>query len=212
MRVPLAFLAVLSPRLAGIIHSRRADERENIGRAKMICSFRYVGALGLLLLVWGMPRVARAQSECKLVYDAVDKLNVTPHHGFTTRSRVSDADKPETMEGIFVGGVYYVQIRGKWVKSPMTAEQMKQQEEENRKDAKNVSCKHLRDELVSGEAAAVYKVHSETEDTKADSQIWISNSKGLILRQEEDLNTGGEKMHIVTRFEYSNVAAPKLSP
>ncbi len=185
---------------------------KNIGWARMICFFRRVAALGLLLLLWGMPRVVRAQSECKLVYDAVDKLNVTPHHGFTTRSQVSNADKPETMEGIFVGGVYYVQIRGKWVKSPMTAAQMKQQEEENRKDAKNVSCRHLRDELVSGEAAAVYKVHSETEDTKADSLIWISNSKGLILREEEDLDAGGDKMHMVTRFEYSNVTAPKVSP
>ena len=185
---------------------------KNIGLARMICSFRCVAALGLFLLLCGMPRVVRAQSECKVAYDAGDKLNATPHHGFTTRSRVSNADKPETMEGIFVGGVYYVQSRGKWVKSPMTAEQMKQQEEENRKNAKNTSCKHVRDELVNGEAAAVYKVHSETEDTKADAQIWISNSKGLILREEEDLDTDGEKMHIVTRFEYSNVAAPKLSP
>jgi cytochrome c556 len=185
---------------------------KNIGWARMICSFRYVAALGLLLLLWGMPRVARAQNECKAAFEANDKLLTTPHHGFITRSAVSKADKPELMENIFVGGVYYVQIRGKWVKSPMTAEQMKQQQEENRKNAKNVSCKHVRDEPVNGEAAAVYKVHSETEDTKADAQIWISNSKGLILRQEEDLDLGGDKMHVVTRFEYGNITAPKVSP
>jgi len=185
---------------------------KNIGLARMICFFRRVAALGLLLLLWGMPRVARAQNECKAAFEANDKLLTTPHHGFTTRSAVSQADKPELMENIFVGGVYYIQHRGKWIKSPMTAEQMKQQQEENRKNAKNVSCKHVRDELVNGEAAAVYKVHSETEDTKSDSLIWISNAKGLILREDEDLDAGGDKMHMVTRFEYSNVTAPKLSP
>jgi hypothetical protein len=185
---------------------------KNIGWARMIFSFRCVAALGLFLLLCGMPRVVRAQSECKAAFEANDKLLTTPHHGFTTRSAVSKGDKPEPMENIFVGGVYYVQIRGKWVKSPMTAEQMKQQQEENRKNAKNVSCKHVRDEVVNGEAAAVYKVHSETEDTKSDSLIWISNAKGLILREEEDLDAGGDKMHIVTRFEYSNVTAPKVAP
>ena len=185
---------------------------KNVGLARMICFIRYAAPLGLLLLLWGMPRVARAQSECKAAFEANDKLLTTPHHGFITRSAVSKADKPELMENIFVGGVYYVQIRAKWVKSPMTAEQMKQQQEENRKNAKNVSCKHVRDEPVNGEAAAVYKVHSETEDAKSDSLIWISNAKGLILREDEDLDAGGDKMHMVTRFEYSNVTAPKLSP
>jgi hypothetical protein len=185
---------------------------KNIGLPRMSRFFRYVAALGLILLTWGMPRVVRAQSECKVAFEANDKLTTTPHHGFTTRSRVSKADKPEPMEDIFVGGVYYTQYRGKWVKSPMTAEDRKKQQEENRKTAKNTSCRHLRDELVNGEAAAVYKVHSETEDSKVDSQIWISNAKGLILREEADLDASGDKMHMVTRFEYSNVTAPKISP
>jgi len=185
---------------------------KNIGLARMICFFRRVAALGLFLVMCGMPRVARAQIECKVAFEANDKLITTPHHGFTTRSAVSKADEPEPMEDTFVGGVYYIQYRGKWIKSPMTAEQRKQQQEENRKNAKNTSCRHLRDEPVNGEAAAVYKVHSETEDTKADSLIWISNSKGLILREEEDLDAGGDRMHMVTRFEYSNVTAPKVSP
>jgi len=187
-------------------------DSKKIGLARMSRCFRCVAALGLFLLLCGMPRVARAQSECKAAFEANDKLITTPHHGFTTRSAVSKADKPEPMENIFVGGVYYIQHRGKWMKSPMTAEQMKQQQEENRKNAKNTSCRYVRDEPVNGEAAAVYKVHSETEDTKSDSLIWISNAKGLILREEEDLDAGGDKMHMVTRFEYSNVTAPKVSP
>jgi hypothetical protein len=174
--------------------------------------FRYVAALGLFLLLCGMPRVARAQSECKAAFEASDKLVTTPHHGFSTRTPASKGDKPETSEDILVGGVYYIQYRGKWVKSPMTAEDRKKQGEENRKNAKNTSCRHVRDELVNGEAAAVYQVHSETDDAKVDLQTWISKSKGLILRQEEDLDVEGDKMHIVTRFEYSNVTAPKVSP
>ena len=90
---------------------------------------------------------------------------------------------------------------------------MRAQEEENWKNAKNVSCKYLRDESVKGESAAVYSTHNENEDTKEDGQVWVSKSKGLPLRQEEDVDIGyGDKRHHSTRYEYTNVQAPAVSP
>jgi hypothetical protein len=75
-----------------------------------------------------------------------------------------------------------------------------------------VSCRLLRNEVVSGEPAEVYSVHAETEDLKSDSLVWISKSKRPILRQEQDLDTGlGDKSHISTRYEYTNVSAPNIS-
>ncbi len=44
------------------------------------------------------------------------------------------------------------------------------------------TCQYLRDESVNGEAASVYKVHSESEVAKIAFTIWISKSKALPLR------------------------------
>ena len=65
---------------------------------------------------------------------------------------------------------------------------------------------------MNGKSAALYSTHSESEHGKNDNQIWVSKSKGLILRQETDLysNRGNGKTHLSVRYEYSNVQAPRL--
>jgi hypothetical protein len=157
---------------------------------------------------------ARAQDSCRPLYDASDKLLTGPSHAYQTESNPARPGSDVTNhEIIYTGGAIYVMMKGKWTKSPMSAAAMHAQEEENKKTAKNVSCKHLRDESVKGESAAVYSGHSETDDTKADTQTWISKSKGLLLRQEEDVDIGGgDKRHFSIRFEYTNVQAPAVSP
>ena len=157
---------------------------------------------------------ARAQGDCKPVYDAVDKLTTVPSHAYQTETNParpgSDAGGAEL---ISTGGAVYVMMKGKWKKSPMSMADVHKQEEENLKTAKNISCKHLRDESVKGESAVVYSAHTETEDTKADAQMWISKSKGLLLRQEEDVDIGGgDERHMSIRYEYTNVQAPAVSP
>ena len=98
-------------------------------------------------------------------------------------------------------------MRGKWTKSRFNQQAMHEQELENRKNNK-VSCQHVRDESVNGEGAAVFSTHSESEDAKADGTAWISKSRGLLLRQE----IGLEGDHLETRYEYTNITAPKVSP
>jgi hypothetical protein len=64
---------------------------------------------------------------------------------------------------------------------------------------------------VNGEAAALYMAHSENDDVKSDAQTWISKSKGLPLRTEEDIDTGGgDKRHMSIRYEYGNIQAPAV--
>ena len=149
---------------------------------------------------------------CKFVFDANDKLNTTPWHMYETELQgVSKSGKPETRESIFVGGVRYIHFRGQWKRSPMTDSQMRDQELENRKNAKNQSCHFAKDDIVNGEAASVYSVHYESEDTKSDGQVWISKRSGLILRNELDIDSGGGKSgldHYSVRYDYSNVKAP----
>jgi hypothetical protein len=166
-----------------------------------------IAAVAILLGFAGAPS-ARAQADCKVVFDATDKLLTTPYHLYMTRPGFTKDAKPQTDELISVGGAHYVFSRGAWKKSPMSIEDLQKQVQENRKNAKNMACSHVRDEAVNGEAAAVYKAHAETEDMKSDALVWISRSKGLILRQEEDLDDSGEKRHMSLRYEYTNVSAP----
>jgi hypothetical protein len=157
---------------------------------------------------------ARAQSDCKTVHDAVGKLTTVPNHAYETETNPARPGNGATShETIRTETTIYVMISGKWQKSPLTPAQMRAQEEENWKNAKNVSCKHVRDESVNGQSAAVYSTHNEDEDTKEDGQVWVSKSKGLPLREEQDVDLGsGDKHHMSIRYEYSNVQAPAVSP
>jgi hypothetical protein len=149
-------------------------------------------------------------SECQPVLDALDKLFTTPYHMYMTQTGILPG-KTLTSETVFAGGSRYILYDGKWSLSSLSTEEMKEMEQRNRKNAKNISCQHVRDEAVNGEGAAFYSTHEETEHGKTDSQIWISKSKGLIVRQETDLDTGAaNKSHLSVRYEYNNVQAPKL--
>ena len=152
-------------------------------------------------------------SACQAALDAGDKLFTTPYHAFMTESGAGVGNrKPMSSESVFAGGVLYVLYNGKWSPSGMTTEEMKAMEQRNRNNARNMSCHYVRDESVNGEAAALYTTHEETPHGKTDSQTWVSKSRGLILRQEIDIDTGGPngKTHMSSRYEYSNVQAPKL--
>jgi hypothetical protein len=68
----------------------------------------------------------------------------------------------------------------------------------------------VRNESVNGEAAAVYSMRRETDIANENGLIWISRTGGLALREEIDMDYGGslEKMHLIARYEYSNVKPP----
>jgi hypothetical protein len=84
------------------------------------------------------------------------------------------------------------------------------QEQENRQRS-NFTCRYLRDESVNGERAGLYSTRAETADQKSDGQIWISKTRGLPLRLEMDIDTGGKtgKNHSSMRYEYGNVQPPQ---
>lgn len=151
---------------------------------------------------------------CKVMFDALDKLTSTPNHFYMTETGGAK-NKPTSSEGILAGGIRYIKVDGKWMKSPMSSQEVQEQEQKNRQDAKNnYSCRYMRDESVQGESAVVYSAHQKNEDFTTDAQIWISKSKGLVLREEEDMDVGGGasgKSHLSVRYEYSNVQAPLSS-
>ena len=160
-----------------------------------------------------MPLAANpgVDSACQAVLDASEKLYTTPFHMYlTSAGGLVGNGKPMSSEMISSGGTDYVLYNGKWTTSS-TAER-KALGQRNRNNAKNMSCHYVRDESVNGEGAALYSTHEDTAHGKNDNQIWISKSRALILRQETDIDTGGAngKSHVSSRYEYSNVHAPKL--
>ena len=65
------------------------------------------------------------------------------------------------------------------------------------------------EESVAGAAAAVFTSHTGNEGVKADARIWVAKGSGLVLRVEEDRDTGGgDKAHVSIRYDYTNVQAP----
>ena len=170
-------------------------------------------AIALLILTPLAVRPARAAAvdpACKPVLDSLAKQYSTPVHLYMTEVAELRGGKPRSTESIFAGGAIYIQVRGKWKRSPMSLEEMRRQREENIRDAKSMSCRYLRDEAVGGEAAAVYSSQSETEDTKSSSTLWVSKRTGLPLKNEIDVDTGGTqgKEHRSIRYDYSNVLPP----
>jgi hypothetical protein len=87
---------------------------------------------------------------------------------------------------------------------------MLKQEEESHQNSKE-SCHFLRDDASEGDPASVYDAQSEAEGGKSEVQIWISKASGLPLREEIDLDLGGDthKSHSSVRFDYDHVDPPK---
>jgi hypothetical protein len=147
-----------------------------------------------------------ADTTCQTLFDTRLRLFKVSSHSYTTETL--PGGKTQTSEAIFANDAIYVLMKGKWIRSRMTPQDMLKQEEENIRDSKS-TCRHVRDEMVNGEAAALYMGHSENDGIKSDAQTWISKSKGLPLKTEEDLDTGdGDKRHMSIHYEYSNIHPP----
>ena len=179
------------------VHSTEAK------RIGWLCSMVLL-TLGIVLMgATSLP----AQTNCQAVNDAMNKIYTTPTHLYN----ITDSNRKSEL--IYVGGIIYDNFRGKWARSRTTLAQVMKMEEENGRNSKT-TCRYLRDESVNGETAAVYSTHAERSDEdlgqiESDGQFWISKSKGLPLRHEEDIDAGGgSKKHHSTRYEYTNVKPP----
>ena len=159
-----------------------------------------------------IPAFAHAQTipaACRPLIDAERKTITTPHHVYSTEGSARPGQKARTSEGITAGGVIYIQVSGKWKRSPWTLKQALAQMDTNLTTATAYSCAHVGDESEAGTAAAVYTAHTENEGVKADARIWVAKATGLILRTEEDEDTGaGAKLHMSIRYDYTNVQTP----
>jgi hypothetical protein len=175
----------------------------------MTKSLRVVPAVFLFLIGAG-PAFAQATmpAECQPVLAAGEKQFTVPSHAAMTTTGMGPA--PMNSEVINIGGVTYVKVMDRWMKSPMSSEQMAQQAKAKMTSGKT-SCKQLPDESVGGVSASVYSSHTDTDHGGTDTQVWVAKSTGLPLRSEIDMTMGGgKKSHVSVKYDYDNVKAPEV--
>src|ERR1700728_5512518 len=99
------------------------------------------------LLTIGFVASTHAADSCQPVFDAMSKVLVTSSHVFSTEGAGTRAGAKPQSESIYFGGAIYVKLNDKWIRSKMTAQQMRSREKENRRHG-TATCPYLRAELA----------------------------------------------------------------
>jgi len=146
------------------------------------------------------------EADCKVVLDAILKLTRTPVHQTISVESAASPGKPLLSEIVRTQSTMYTQVRGQWMARPYDAKKAAQDAAQTMQKAQH-TCSRVRSEAVDGHAAELYSVQSRTEQSTVDSQIWISTSTGLPLRQHTEMSGAAKGRHDV-RFDYTKVRAP----
>jgi hypothetical protein len=141
---------------------------------------------------------AQLSGACQPVFAAMEKTMRADHATSTTRAG-------ESLHGITVGGVNYLQMQGVWKKSPMSVQDNIDRSHENLKNATEYSCKPLPDSTVNGVAVANYATHT-VGGAVIDNTISIDRRTGLAVTVTTDIKDSGS--HVVTQYSYSGIKAP----
>jgi hypothetical protein len=167
-------------------------------------------AAGIVATFVAIAPSAHAQkdmSSCKVVFDAATKMTTTPNHAYVIMNLGAGA--PKTTEAITTPTGRFIQVNGKWMRNPMSAQDELARTKQNIQNATAYSCHKVRSETVTGVATTLYSAHEVTEAGASDSQVWIANGTGLLVREELHLSGGGT---VSTRIDYANVKAPAGVP
>ncbi len=115
---------------------------------------------------------------CQPMFAALEKNVTTPYHMYMTQTSAAVQNgKPRSSEIISVAGMRYILVDGKWAARQVSAEQSKAAVQQARENAKNGTCRYVRDEAVNGESALLIATHGQSGGATSDTQIWISNPK-----------------------------------
>jgi hypothetical protein len=175
------------------------------GTYRRRCARRAIAAIAPALLA-GACAVAHAQdATCDKVWAALAKQVATPHRDLST-STSATRPAPTQAEILYTSNKVYSNFRGKWISRPFDPKQEMKDRDEARA-SNHVTCQFARDEAVDGESASVYLVHNTVDNVGTSvTQLWISKSSGLPLRQVVDIPE--DKQHITVRFDYRNTQPP----
>lgn len=154
------------------------------------------GAMPLAFFAFGL----HAADACDPLYQAGIKSVQTPHHAYVTTT--VRGGKPQLAEAIYADGVEYLQIQGKWMRNPMSHQDLLDIAQNKLKTHPD-ACTSVGDQTVDGEAVSVYKAHNN--ETGTDQQVRIFKSSGLMQSGSLTLPDGTV---VEGRYHYDNVHAP----
>lgn len=176
---------------------------------------RFATAVSAVLLA---SSPVRAQAiNCATVKATSLKMFDIPYHMYMVDSGAANealhGGKPTSGEVISAGGQMYVLNKGKWMKSPVSLAELKKDQTDN-PDSTKATCTHLRDESVNGEAASVWRSQLVNDMGTVDSDMWISKSRGVVLKAISVTDVGGPmgKSTVSARYDYTNVRPPAGVP
>lgn len=159
------------------------------------------GSFIVMCVVFALPsRASAGRADCAAVQAAVVLQSKTPFHAVITKAPTKAGAFPTSAdEAIWAGNTFYMKLSSSWLKTPMTADGVLQGVTGG--IAHFSGCRRLADEVIRGEATAVYAAKMESGEQ---AQLWISAKTGLLLREvvDEDI------MKVTAEFDYANVHAP----
>ncbi len=161
---------------------------------------RTIPLLVLVALTGSFSTTSHAANTCDALYNAGIKSVQTPHHVYSTTTM--RGGEPKTGEAIYAGGVEYLKLQGKWMRSRMTPADMLEAAQEKLKTHPD-TCTPVGDQVVNGQAVSVFKAHSNEMGT--DQLVRILKSNGLMQGGTLTLPNGAV---VEMRYEYDNVQAP----
>jgi hypothetical protein len=177
----------------------------------MLTVYRAVSIVALLGLGLGLGSgIARAdEAACKAVVEAMIKQAKTPMHQKVAVESSQQPGRKIQSETIQIGDTFYMRMQqGQWIKRAHDAGKLISETEEAMQKS-SYNCSLVRREAIDGQAADLYKVHSESHQGASDAEIWVSVASGLPLRQHTLLTPpNGVKMQLDVTYDYSNVKAP----
>lgn len=154
--------------------------------------------------VAGMSAATAAHADdCNTMMTATLAQMQVPYRATISFSNLNG--KPATSETIFTGGKIYVQLNGAWQVSPMTVQEMTDQMKKNYKESKH-ACQHVGDESVGGQAASVYTASFQSPHSHSDNRVWISRSRGVLLKTWAHIDEGNQTM--TTTYAYDSIQPP----
>ncbi len=164
-------------------------------------------ALGVALCLSGRPAEAD-EAACRAVLDAVIKQATMPVRQKISIESAAAPGRVLQSEIIRTTDKLYMQMQGQWMARPYDGQKAVADARQAMQKAEH-TCTRVRSEAVDGQAAVLYSVHSKTASGGTESQIWISSTEGVPLRQHtEMLDHGAAKAQHEVRFYYTDVHAP----
>jgi hypothetical protein len=165
----------------------------------MFCKYALPVLITASLLSTSAP--ARA-GVCDPAYQSTLKTLQTPYHADATSTPKSG--KPTSVETISTGGVNYVQVQGKWMRSPESTQAMLANMQAKMRTNPDTCTQAGGEQVIDKQPVTVYQLHNNKNGS--DVTVRVLQSSGLLQ---------GESIHLASgtvmemRYDYTNVQAPE---